>query len=170
MQPLTFHQEAVHFVRNEAHLLYLDDDAPQQPLRLALIVRGSERHIFPALALDDWGREKKGLGLYRWLYEQGPRFPRAEIFGFDDHGNQTQIFLRDLEISFKYPCYVYGAGEAPVEEGERLGAIYICGESEKSSDAEISAPDSVPWALRRAAVRWRQSTRETLQRAGWQPR
>ena len=37
------------------------------------IVRGTERHIFPALALDDWGREKKGPGLHRWLYEH-PRF------------------------------------------------------------------------------------------------
>ncbi|HZD10869.1 MAG TPA: hypothetical protein VE553_05960 [Candidatus Binatia bacterium] len=165
MDPLTHHLNARHLARGETHALLLDNSAPLQPLRLALIVRGSERHVFPSLALDDWGRERKGVRLYRWLYEEGPRFPRAEVFGFDDAGVQTQIFLRDLELSFHYPCYLYGDDADPVQEGLRVDVIFVPGPSEEA--VKIDAPDSLPWAMRRAAVRWRAVEPQALADAGW---
>lgn len=168
MKPLTLHVNARRFMRDENHALLLDDDAPPQLLRLALVIRGSEQHVFPALALDDWGREKKGPGLYRWLYEDGPRFPRAELFGFDAAGTETQIFLRDLELSFRYPCFLYRDREEPVQEGRRLHTIFISGKLHQSEPLRIEAPDHLPWSLRHAAVRWRQIEASALADLGWQ--
>ncbi|MCA9982085.1 MAG: hypothetical protein KDD89_14675, partial [Anaerolineales bacterium] len=51
-------------------------------LRYALTEMGTERPIFPAVVLDDWGRENKQLGLYHWIREEGDMFPRAEVFGY----------------------------------------------------------------------------------------
>lgn len=168
MKPLTLQINARRFKRDEHHAILLDDDAPSQPLRLALIIRGSEQHVFPALALDDWGREKKGTGLFRWLYEEGPRFPRAEVFGFDAEGAQTQIFLRDLELSFRYPCFVYEDPTAPVEDGRRLHTIFIASPLQQPEPVKIKPPKDLPWSIRHAAVRWRQTEVSSLAGAGWE--
>lgn len=166
MEPLTFFVHGLRWVRDESQALYLDDEAPSQALRLALPTRGSDRHIFPALALDDWGRERKGPGLYRWLYDEGPRFPRAELFGFDAHGREIQIFLRDLELSFAYPCYIYEDGDVPVHEGQRLEVVFLPEGAAGSPTDQAAAPEHLPWPLRRAAVRWR--SLQTLHDDGWQ--
>lgn len=168
MQPLTHRVNGQHLVRGEDHALLLDQNAPEQPLRLAFIVLGAERHVFPALALDDWGRERKGLGLYRWIYEEGPLLPRSEVFGFTADGDQTQIFLRDLEVSFSYPCYIYREAREPVENGQLLSAIFIAGANHQDSPLKIEPPSDLPWALRRAAVRWRRVNPQALAEAGWE--
>ena len=169
MKPLSLPLNARRFLRGESHALLLDETARAHFLRLALVIRGSERHVFPALALDDWGREKKGLALFQWLYEEGSRFPRAELFGFDAHGAQTQIFLRDLELSFRLPCYVFDERGAPIPEGHRLQAIFIPGEMHHGQPHKIDPPSHLPWALRRAALRWRQIHPELLASSEWQP-
>ena len=74
--------------------LLLDETAGPIVLRYALVRQGTEEHILPAFLLDDWGAEIKGLALYRWIEEQGDYFPRAELFGFDAGGGETQVFLR----------------------------------------------------------------------------
>lgn len=168
MKPLTLQIKARRYIHKDNHAILLDDDAPSQPLRLALIIRGSEQHIFPALALDDWGREKKGAGLYKWLYEEGPRFPRAEVFGFDVAGVQTQIFLRDLELSFRYPCYLYKERDAPVQAGQRLHTIFIPGTTKQTEPAKIRPPDELPWSIRHMAVRWRRAEEKAIEEMGWQ--
>lgn len=168
MKPLTLHVPGRRLVRDEIHALYLDKEAPQQALRLALVIRGTERVVFPALALDDWGREKKGPNLMRWLYEEGPRFPRAELFGFDAAGDETQIFLRDLELSFAYPCFIYETAEAALPTGQRINTIFVP-DNEQTADApaKIGPPEDFPWSLRRAAVRWRRVSRQWLDESGW---
>lgn len=168
MKPLTLQINGRRFIRQNNHALLLNDAAPAQAVRLALVIRGTEQHVFPALALDDWGREKKGSGLYRWLYEEGPRFPRAEVFGFNSAGTQTQIFLRDLELSFRYPCFVYENTDASVEEGHRLHTIFVAGPPQQSGPVEIAPPEDLSWSVRHAAVRWRQVDASTLAELGWQ--
>ena len=175
MQPLTHQIKGYHLVREDAHdeshahALLLDEDGPEQTIRLAFIVQGSERHVFPALALDDWGRERQGLRLYRWIYEEGTRFPRAELFGFTVEGDQMQIFLRDLELSYRYPCYIYGAADEPVQNGRLLSAIFTTADHHEGDPLKIEPPTGLPWALRRAAVRWRRVDPRALAGAGWQP-
>ena len=168
MKPLTLPIHAQHLHKGEAHALLLDENAPQQHLRLALITRGAERHIFPALALDDWGREKKGPGLHRWLYEQGPRFPRAELFGYDAHGDETQTFLRDLELSFRFPCYLFTQEGEPIPSGVRLQAIFLSGDYTSVAPRETEPPPHLPFPLRRAAVQWRLVGPASLPDLGWQ--
>lgn len=137
-------------------------------LRYALVVRGSERHVFPGLVLDDWGRERATLSIYRWIFDEGQRFPRAELFGWRSTGEQTQIFLRDLEIFFKYPCYAFTSADDPVKDGSRLDVVFVPDADHKGAPDDVKTPQNVPWPLRHASVLWRRANPETLAHYGWQ--
>ena len=169
MKPIT-QQIAGQLVDDEEPVtLLLEERGRALFLRLAVREQGTNAPVFPALALDDWGNERSGLALYSWLYQEGQAFPRAEIFGFDRHGNEIQRFLRDLELYFRYPCFVYESEAAPIEEGRRVETILL---PRPGSDAAAVAtaigsgrahpenvqPDDLPpavnWPLRHAAVNW----------------
>lgn len=169
MQPISLQINAHLYNRGDDHALLHVPEAPQQILRLALITRGAERNIFPALALDDWGRERKGSGLYRWLYEQGTRFPRAEIFGFDAQGDETQMFLRDLELSFRFPCFVYPDESSAVSAGIRVHTIFCPGDTGLTVPVKTPPPPDTPFALRRAALYWRLIDPTALPSLNWRP-
>jgi hypothetical protein len=124
-------------------------------LRYAVVVRGPEDHVLPAVLLDDWGKEISGLKIYGFLREQGDQFPRAEIFGFDLDGSETQLFVRSLELVSRLPCYAYTDVNAPLAEGVRLAAILL-------PDADTSVAVKIQKAgetgmkrpLRSAQVQW----------------
>ena len=94
-------------------------------LRFALVTRGPGDHIFPASVLDDWGKERSNLGLYEWILEFGDQFPRAEVFGFDPDGSETQVFIRALEHFARFPCYAYPTDNPVVIGGHLLSAILV---------------------------------------------
>lgn len=113
-----------------ALLLYdLDPDQGQLTdilyLRFAFILRGVETPIFPVELLDDWGNAIKGWALYKWVLEYVDQFPRAEIFGFDVNGRETQYFLRDLEVMEPVRCYAYPTRETPLTEGALVAAVLL---------------------------------------------
>lgn len=145
--------------QNGRYSLLLHDPTPSETadlslyLRFALVKRGPETHIFPAELLDDWGQEVKGLRIYRWIDEFGNEFPRAEVFGVDRQGGQTQCFVRDLEIYFKLPCYVYTSKEQPIADGVPIEAILL-----PSADVTAAQKSKPPadWQrpLASAAVKW----------------
>ena len=114
-------------------------------LRFAFIIQGIEEHIFPAFLLDDWGSEIKSLALYDWVDEFAPQFPRAELFGFDQSGQETQLFLRELEQYSKWPCYAYPAADTAVAQSRLIEAILL--------------PDAVR-SLQRVTVAWEAWSRE----------
>ncbi|MDX1662340.1 MAG: hypothetical protein R3272_01010 [Candidatus Promineifilaceae bacterium] len=160
MQPIT-HQIQGRLVDEEAPvtLLLHEDEAPLF-LRYAILEHGTDAPIFPALAIDDWGNERSGLALYTWLYREGDAFPRAEVFGFDRHGNEIQRFLRDLELFFRYPCFVYEDEAAPVADGQRVETILLPHPTRRGAVASAGEkrnepPPHVDWPLRHAAVSWR---------------
>lgn len=161
MRPLTEALDGALVEREDGAVgLLLAEGAGRVYARYGLVVLGTERVVFPALALDDWGHERKTMGLYRWIYEEGQRFPRAEVFGFTEQGRETQIFLRDLEIFMKYPLFVYERGKTPVEDGRRVEVVMVTGEG-KVGRLE-GAPAAIGWPLRHAAVHWeRASTEDT---------
>ena len=168
MEPLTQPVHGTLYQQGETTGLLLEEAPARFFLRFAFVVQGTERLIFPALVLDDWGRERSSLSLYRWVFQEGQRFPRAEVFGFTKSGRETQIFLRDLEIFFKYPCYVYPGPTTPLGAGLRLNVVFIPTE-EKTVSPEISeVPEEVSWPLRHAAVSWRRATAAALTAAGWE--
>ncbi|MDX1413818.1 MAG: hypothetical protein R3293_06480 [Candidatus Promineifilaceae bacterium] len=122
-------------------------------LRFAFVTRGPGDHIFPAFVLDDWGREIRGMGLYAWVRENGDRFPRGEIFGFEQDGRETQCFLRELELYARLPTYVYESGKQAVQAGHQLNAVLLHNEHVKTPE-RIAKPHDVKLPLSAALINW----------------
>jgi hypothetical protein len=129
------------------------DDPDRRSLLFALLTRGPGDHIFPAFLLDDWGNEVRGLKLYDWIDESGERFPRAEVFGFDRDGSETQVFLRHLELYARLPCYTLEHAGAPVEEAVLLEAILLP-DAEAQTAHRIEQPADLTRPLSAARVSW----------------
>jgi hypothetical protein len=149
-------------------LLRGDESAPVVYLRYAFFLQGSEVPIFPALLVDDWGGERRDLSLYQWVVEQGNRFPRSEIFGYERDGSETQVFLRALDTFIKLPCFVYQRRSEPVHAGRRLHNVFVPDGAHSGKPARIEIPADVAWPLRHAAVRWRRAVPNFLGEHGWE--
>lgn len=122
-------------------------------LSYALYTMGVETHILPALALDDWGNEIKGLRLYNWIRQYGNQFPRAEVFGKSPDGKESQFFLRDLELFSRFPLYAFPDKESSISDGVLIDAVLIL--DNIGTDPRLaSPPDSVKFPLREARVTW----------------
>jgi len=125
-------------------------------LRYALVRLGTDDLVFPELVLDDWGHERKNLLLYRWIYENGYQFPRAELFGYDFHGGEQQHFLRELDLQSRYPCFGYTGRYAPLNEGIEMS--FIVNVRDESPQAEpLKDKSEFDWPIRNAAVEWWQA-------------
>lgn len=122
-------------------------------IRYAFAMRGTEHAVYPALLLDDWGNEVRKLELYAWVEEHGDAFPRAEIFGRDHAGKETQVFLRELELVYRYGAVIAPARDALIADCVPLRHIFL-------SDPAVSAPErckppeKVTTPLRRARIKW----------------
>ena len=135
-------------------LLWLDETAAGHVyLRYALVTIGREDEIFPALLLDDWGNEMRKLDIYRWIREEGDRFPRAELFGYDRQGQEEQCFLREMELHLRLPCYAYLDAEASLAAGVRLGNVMLP-RSDLLAPERIKLPESIAPPLRYARLHW----------------
>ena len=139
--------------------LLLTDPKPQTEseaslwLRFAFVTVGVEEHLFPSFLIDDWGGEVRSLPLYRWVKENGNRFPRAEIFGFERNGTSIQYFVRELELFAKLPCYVYPDKQTPLADGKRLDAILLP-QPAVSQPEKIKRPSHLKRPLASARVAW----------------
>jgi hypothetical protein len=142
----------VHKVGEKAMLL-LDERVAICYLAFALLERGTEREIFPESLLDDWGHEIKSLALYGWIQENGIHFPRAEIFGYDHAGNNIQCFLRDLDPSSKYPCYVFEDPRQAITEGIQVVSIGLL-DNKAQQPVRTKRPPGTESPLNDANVRW----------------
>lgn len=140
-------------LEGEAGGLLWDESADPLYLRYAFVTLGPEEHILPAFLLDDWGKEIKGLGLYEWVEENGLYFPRAEIFGFIPSGQETQVFLRALDLVLKYRVYAYPQADTPLAEGRFIENVYLPDETVTKLEP-AKRPSSAPRLLAKSAVRW----------------
>jgi len=122
-------------------------------IRLGFILRGSEEVLFPESLLDDWGHEINTLELYEWVRENGPHFPRAEIFGFDSTGRPAQCFIREVDLMAGYACYVFGSTAAPLAKGVRLDAILLP-KPDIDQPRRLAAPPEIDEPLSQASVEW----------------
>jgi hypothetical protein len=144
---------------NGRHALLLTNALPEAPagnslyLCFALVVQGPEDHILPAVVKDDWGNERRGLDVYVWLKEEGHRFPRSEIFGFDPDGTETQCFLRALELYARLPCYAYASKQAAVADGLLLTAVLLPDET-ATTPQKVKRPSHLPFPLGHSDVSW----------------
>ncbi|MCP5098399.1 MAG: hypothetical protein GY943_22850 [Chloroflexi bacterium] len=141
--------------------LYLTDPKPDRDaanllyLRYAFVTLGPEDHIFPSFILDDWGNEIRGVKLYNWVRDNGNEFPRAEIFGYETDGQETQLFTRELELYVKLPCFAYTNPEAQVTEGVRLSSILLP-DADTTEPTLVKRPSAtqIKRPLRAARVKW----------------
>lgn len=124
-------------------------------LRYAFVTRGpgGGDHIFPAFILDDWGREIRSLKLYQWVRANGEQFPRAEIFGYEQDGRETQCFLRELEHYARLPCYAYRSEEKAIPSGHLIQAILLPDSTAKEPQ-KITRPADLQPPLRSARITW----------------
>ena len=140
----------------EQGVLVWDETAGPLYLRFLLPEIEREGGIFPAFLLDDWGQEIKTLELYEWVRENGVNFPRAEIFGVAGNGQEVQVFLRELELFGKYPCYAYEEKGAAVTAGVLVAAIVVA-DGGAAEAQRIKRPATATGPLRYAKVSWWQA-------------
>lgn len=146
---------------NGRHALLLTNATPEAAteascyLCFAVVVQGPEDHILPAVVKDDWGNERRDLSVYAWLEEEGHRFPRSEIFGFDPDGAETQCFVRALELYARLPCYcfAYAGKQTPITDGKLLTAVLLPDET-ITTPQKVKRPSHLPAPLPNAAVSW----------------
>lgn len=140
-------------VAAESAALLLDPSANALYLRYAFVERGSEQHVFPASVLDDWGHEIKSMSLYDWVFENGPQFPRAEVFGFALDGSQRQRFLRELDLSSGLICYAYEGPDFSIADGHIIGVVLKM-DAQSDEPRRIARPDDVASPLAYVRVAW----------------
>jgi hypothetical protein len=169
MKPVTEKQHGWLYRRGgRLALLPGEETAPAVYLRYAFLLQGSEIPIFPGVLVDDWGQERRDLGLYQWVYEEGQRFPRTEIFGYERDGSETQVFLRALEIFLKLPCFVYEKRAQPVDAGQQLQIVFLPDTEHEGKPERITLPEETGWPLRQAAVSWQRARPDSLGQYGWE--
>jgi len=122
-------------------------------LKFALVEYRDGNHLIPESVLDDWGREIKGAALYSWIQEHGLQFPRAEIFGHRPDGKAVQRFLREIDLSSRYPCYAHLELNADIEGGILIRAIITPDQTLQQSKLE-SVPASAAGLLSMAQIQW----------------
>ena len=137
----------------ERAALLLDPAADILFLRFAFVERSYEQTIFPESVLDDWGHEIASLALYQWVFENGDRFPRAEVFGFAPDGGDRQCFVRELDLTRGLACYAYVRSDLPLVEGSLVEAVLVF-DSQSDVPRQISRPANVAAPLSRAKVAW----------------
>jgi len=133
--------------------LFLEKDQGSLYLSYALEVKATGQHILPESLLDDWGHEITGLSIYSWIRENGPQFPRAELFGFILSGEPRQYFLRELELASRYACYVYSEKQAPVADGILVDTVFISDDGVEKSK-RLHCLGDVPSPLNQTKVTW----------------
>lgn len=141
-----------------AGLLLMESDPASESvdsiyLRYAFTLQGVEESILPAFVLDDWGSEIAGLDLYEWVREFGDQFPRAELFGFDLRGRETQCFLRELDLFVQLRCFAYPAQKTPISDGVWLESFFIPDDS-VSTPIAVKRPSSIKRPLRSVKASW----------------
>lgn len=141
-------------VDGERMALRLEDgEEPAIYLAFALVTQGIAAQIIPAVLLDDWGTEIKGLGLYDWVHENGLHFPRAEVFGFSPAGEKVQYFLRDMELFAPYPVYAATDKALPLADWQPVPAVLVP-DGALMTPAAAAAPATIAGPLRQARVGW----------------
>lgn len=153
------HVHGTLFKGNDRAALLLKNDEPVAVgpdslyLCFAVVVQGPDDPILPTLVLDDWGNERRDLAVYKWLEDEGHRFPRSEIFGYDIDGKEAQCFVRALELYVNLPCFVFPTRKPEVAEGVRIQAILLP-EPEITKPEKVKRPSHFKRPLRKAKVSW----------------
>ncbi len=139
----------------------------QRTLRLGFVLQGTGDILFPETLLDDWGHEIGGVELYSWVRANAWQFPRAELFGLDPNGRPQQYFLRELDLTAGYVCWVSENSSASgLRDGVRLTEILVP-DAAAGHRKRNKAPARIPFPLREADVDWWTVDRAITQKPGY---
>lgn len=156
---MLLHVQGTLFTENDRAALLLKNVEPAAAgpdslyLCFAVVVQGPDDPILPAFVLDDWGKERRDLAVYEWLEDEGHRFPRSEVFGYDIDGSEAQCFVRALELYVNLPCFVFPTRKPEVTEGVRIEAILLP-EAGITKPEKAKRPSHFTRPLRKAKVSW----------------
>ncbi len=139
-------------IEDDRALLFLND-TQKVYLRFALVELNSGAHVFPESILDDWGKEIRNTQIYHWLGENGIYFPRAELFGYGPDDMPVQRFIRELDLTRRFPCYVYLNRSDPLSKGIKI-SDGVMATSGLPNPKMISTPANLGQLLKDAAIRW----------------
>ncbi|MGB7340967.1 MAG: hypothetical protein WBC91_18865 [Phototrophicaceae bacterium] len=63
--------------------------------------------IVPDLMALDYGAFKTGDDAWDFLLNKSTLYPRADIFGYNNSGNDSQAFVRELDLMYPFDILVY---------------------------------------------------------------
>ncbi|MFT5195503.1 MAG: hypothetical protein ACI85U_002523 [Candidatus Promineifilaceae bacterium] len=98
-------------------------------LRFGFAIRGTEKPVIPSFVIDDDGNEEHRLRFLEWVYNEGDRYPRSEVFGYEQDHNENwiemQCFIRELELSLRFFTWVVDKLNAGPGDGLRVDKLGV---------------------------------------------
>lgn len=145
----------------------LSQEGRQYTLRLGYVLRGTGETLLPETLLDDWGHEVAGAELYHWVGQNAAQFPRAELFGLDIGGRPWQCFLREVDLTASYPCFVFeDPSKAALTSSVQITDILVPATG-VGHQTQQPPPGNIPFPLRRADATWWLVDRFSIGRPGF---
>lgn len=129
-------------------------DSQRLWLRFGFAFRGNERPVIPSFVIDDNGNEEHRLRFLEWVYNEGDRYPRSEVFGYElnEDGSDwiaTQCFIRELELSLRFYTWVVDDLKAGAGDGLRVDRFGIATDG-LTKPQRIKRPEEWLLPLKRA--------------------
>ncbi len=78
--------------------------------------------IVPDLVVADYGELLHGEAAWRFLMEKGHLYPRADVCGRRNDGQEDMLAVKQLDFDYPYDVFIYG-GVADREPLARLSAL-----------------------------------------------
>ncbi|MGJ3238271.1 MAG: hypothetical protein ACFE0Q_06155 [Anaerolineae bacterium] len=95
----------------------LCDDAPDGysikhegtfTMRYGVVLLGKPHtSIVPALMALDYGAFKNGEDAWHFLMNKSTLYPRADVIGYDNHGQDAQVFVREVDLMYPLHLLIY---------------------------------------------------------------
>lgn len=98
-----------HFVLANAPIEgYKTTDEGTFVVRYAVVFLGKPHlSIVPALMALDYGEFKTGEDAWEFLLHKSNLYPRADVIGHNNKGEDTQVFVRELDLMYPFDILVY---------------------------------------------------------------
>lgn len=156
MKAFSEKQQAEVVTDNGRSFLLMQPDQPDKQLflRYALVRQGTEELVYPRFILDDWGNEVPKAEMFDWIKEYGWQFPRAEIFGLDEDGEEGQWFLREFELYAKWRCVASPEKNTPIPDCWRIEAVLWPEDVAEVVKVKRPLADQLNSPLRKSYVTW----------------
>ncbi|XWX05315.1 hypothetical protein VZO05_07080 [Aggregatilineales bacterium SYSU G02658] len=96
-------------------------------VRYGIVYLGRAYHaIMPELVALDTGGGFAGEEAWNFLFEQSNLFPRADVIGFREDGQEDMVTVKSLDLMYPVRAFAFHPADAPVNLGQLsalLGAV-----------------------------------------------